>query len=70
MSYDGPKYFLDTCATFSMTGDPSILKNGKPWSGTESGADTLGNENRITAIGDLDLKIEDDKGDISREKSP
>jgi hypothetical protein len=56
--------YLDTCATFSMTGDRSLLTEIRPWKGEVSGGDKS-SRNIISAIGKMILKVTNEKGENS-----
>jgi hypothetical protein len=59
-----PLFYLDTCTTFSMTGDKEILTNIRPWKAFVSGGDKSSKGNIITAIGDLKLNIVNNCGEV------
>jgi hypothetical protein len=63
-------FYLDTCATFSMTGQKEILTNLRPWKGFVSGGDKGSKGNNITAIGDLKLNIVNEIGESSTVEIP
>jgi hypothetical protein len=60
-----PLLYLDTCTSFSMTGDKNLLHDIQPWKGSVIGGDPRSQGNNISAIGKLVLEIRNEFGEKS-----
>jgi hypothetical protein len=49
-----------------MTGDKSLLSDVRPWKGTVSGGDPRSEGNEITAIGTLNIRVKNERNEISQ----
>jgi hypothetical protein len=65
-----PFVYLDTCATFSMTGEKDFLTDIRPWNGVVTSGDIGSEGNVISAIGNMILIVKNQKGEESTIEVP